>query len=76
MILPNSRPFEAILPEDIDPNFLQFIKSCLKWRPMTRITAEEGLNHNFITGEEETPAARRRRERRARRAELAKNNEK
>lgn len=74
-LMPNSRPFESLFPEDVNPDFLSFIKACFRWRPMTRITPEEGLNHEFIQGEYENPVVKRRRERRARKAAMA-NNEK
>jgi hypothetical protein len=50
IFMPNQRPFESLMPEDVDASFLAFIKACFRWRPMTRITPEEGLYHEFIIG--------------------------
>ncbi|XP_066502563.1 dual specificity tyrosine-phosphorylation-regulated kinase 4-like isoform X1 [Hoplias malabaricus] len=46
---PSSVDLAAVLNTD-DPAFVDFIKRCLMWDPMMRLTPEEALRHPWIQG--------------------------
>ncbi|CAG9324629.1 unnamed protein product [Blepharisma stoltei] len=48
--IPGSRPLAEIF-EGCDYKFITFLERCLTWDPKNRITAEEGLLHDWIKGD-------------------------
>ncbi|OAX83307.1 CMGC/DYRK/DYRK2 protein kinase [Emergomyces africanus] len=54
---PSSKDLRQILKCD-DDAFLDFITRCLRWDPARRLTPNDALNHEFITGIKTTPRSR------------------
>jgi dual specificity tyrosine-phosphorylation-regulated kinase 2/3/4 len=52
--VPASRPLKELLKTD-DEEFLDFLSRCLSWSPETRMTAEQGLAHPWLTKIYEVP---------------------
>ncbi|EEB07305.1 CMGC/DYRK/DYRK2 protein kinase Pom1 [Schizosaccharomyces japonicus yFS275] len=51
------KPFTKSLYQALqckDVSFLNFISACLRWDPNERMTPEEAMQHDFITGRQET----------------------
>ena len=42
-----SKPLEMILETD-DQNFIDFVKKCLDWNPLTRLTPDQALWHIWV----------------------------
>ena len=49
--VPGSKTLKELLKCD-DNQFVNFISSCLRWEPRTRISAEECSRHPFILADE------------------------
>lgn len=57
---PSSKDLRSVLKCDDDP-FLDFIARCLRWDPVRRLTPQDALRHEFITGVKATvPSSSRR----------------
>ncbi|OJD18695.1 CMGC/DYRK/DYRK2 protein kinase [Emergomyces pasteurianus Ep9510] len=54
---PSSKDLRQALKCD-DDAFLDFITRCLRWDPTRRLTPNDALNHEFITGIKATPRSR------------------
>ncbi|KKZ64513.1 dual-specificity tyrosine-(Y)-phosphorylation regulated kinase [[Emmonsia] crescens] len=54
---PSSKDLRQALKCD-DDAFLDFITRCLRWDPTRRLTPNDALNHEFITGIKSTPRSR------------------
>jgi len=48
-VVPLSRPLRTLM-EGFDSSLIDLIEKCLKWVPSERITAEEGLSHEWVRG--------------------------
>ncbi|ODH51253.1 CMGC/DYRK/DYRK2 protein kinase [Paracoccidioides brasiliensis] len=54
---PSSKELRQVLKCD-DEAFLDFIARCLRWDPNRRLTPNDALNHEFITGIKSNPRSR------------------
>ncbi|OQV11652.1 Dual specificity tyrosine-phosphorylation-regulated kinase 4 [Hypsibius exemplaris] len=53
--VPGTKPLQAILKTS-DRRFVDFMKRCLEWDPRTRITADQLVSHEWLTGPAGRPA--------------------
>jgi dual specificity tyrosine-phosphorylation-regulated kinase 2/3/4 len=55
--LPNSKDWITALKGNDDPLVIDFIKKCLDWNPVTRMTPSQALKHKWIRGNNDFKSA-------------------